>query len=534
MKLKTITGCIVFVKYSLWCYFFILQGKAISFSIDKNKLHKELIYTLTGYILVKMVVMLCDIFQKFMIEYYKNIELKRLWGYYVPKNIYSDNQNRKNDINVLFFDYFPRLFEFEISLVANNITRGCIFALTITAFLYTGFFLGILALSFVFILNYLSKNIFVKKIDDYQKETYHSKIKILNWVDQYFSSYREISKNWQGIANSSWKDDVYKKYFISKRNQIAFYLYRDLLAQVLVELPFLLNTAIVILGVYYGYLSLVQLFVWVGFSQFMINASNAYLENRITRKQLATLTEQATSILQSFSSEVSKNITRGKVSDFLFSEVVMQDGETNRLSLEPGLYHIKGGNGSGKSTLMNIVLGYERRGYDFKNINLSYLIDNISQDHVRVIDRETVIFECFADFNSQICGPATVHREWKETIPRSLNRLLSADLAKEWMRVFLALDVEYTSRKDKIMSSGEKVVLSLMRFFSSWNTEVNVLIIDECDSFLDHEKKKLFIKTVQELAGHMAVYISCHDASLNKLLENFPVFPQLDFINFEK
>lgn len=104
-KLKIITGAMVFIKYFLWCYFFILQGKAIELAIGKNKLAKEVIYTLVGFILVKMIVMLCDVFQKFLVEYYKNIELKHQWGCHLPKDIYSDTQNKKNDINVLFFDY---------------------------------------------------------------------------------------------------------------------------------------------------------------------------------------------------------------------------------------------------------------------------------------------------------------------------------------------------------------------------------------------------------------------------------------------
>lgn len=533
-KLKTITGVIVFVKYSLWCYFFILQGRAIELAIEKNKLQKELIYTLAGFILVKMVVMLCDIFQKFFIEYYKNIELKYQWSYHLPKDIYSENQNKKNDINILFFDYLPKLFEFKVTILQNNVTIFSVFALTIIAFIYTEFLLGILALSLVFFLNYLSKNIFVKKIDDYQKESYHSKITILNWIEQYFSSYREISKNWQGIASASWKNNIYDKYFISKKNEIAFYLYRDLLAQVLVELPFLVNTSIVILGVYYEYLSLTQLFVWVGFSQFMINASNAYLENKITRKQEDTLNEHTVSILQNFSPKTSKVITEGKSCNFLFSEVVMQDGEINKITLEPGLYHIKGGNGSGKSTLMNIILGYERRFYDFKSASLLHLINNINHIKVRVIDRDAVVFDCFKDLNSQICGPTTVHTRWRETISHSLHQLLAIDLAKEWMNIFTNLEIEYNIRKDNNLSSGEKVVLSLMRFFNSWNMDVNLLIIDECDSFLDCEKKNLFINTLNGLAGHMAVFISCHDRLLSRSLNNFLIFPEYDAANFEK
>ncbi|WP_028388640.1 ATP-binding cassette domain-containing protein [Legionella fairfieldensis] len=519
-KLKTITTCIVFVKYLLWCLFFVLQGKAIELAIEKREIPRQIICTLIGYIFVKILVMICDIFQKFLMERYKNVELRQQWNCHMPEYIYSDNQNSKSSINVLFFDYLPRMFELEISLVTNTVIICSVFTLTITAFLYTRFYVGIIALFLIFILNYLSKNIYVKKIDDSQKDTYYSKIKILNWVEQYFFSYREISKNWQGITNSSWKNEVYNKYFISKKAQIVFYFYRDLLAQLLVELPFLLNTSIVILGVYYKYLSLTQLFVWVGFSQFMINASNAYLENKINKKQLMTLNDQTKSILEGFDTKSLDNERHVKIDDFLSHEVIMKDGVINRLSLEPGLYHIKGGNGSGKSTLMNIFLGYERGRYDFKNKNLSSFIAKIEQKNVRVIDRHPIIFEDLTDFNSQICGPIISQVQWKKTVTYSLGQLLDANQANEWMKIFISLEAEYTIRKDKVLSSGEKVLLSFMRFLSSWNNEVNLLIIDECDSFLDQEKKKLFIMTINELACHMAIYISCHETVLSKFLND--------------
>ena len=203
----------------------------------------------------------------------------------------------------------------------------------------------------------------------------------------------------------------------------------------------------------------------------------------------------------------------------------MQDDEVNKLSLEPGLYHIKGGNGSGKSTLMNIILGYERKDYHFKCTNLSNLINTINQSKVRVIDREAVIFDCFTEFTNQVCGPDASYNIWLESAAYSLNRLLTANLAEEWMKVFRDLESQYTDRKDKNLSSGERVVLSLIRFFCSWNMEVNLLIIDECDSFLDYKKKILFINTLKELAQHMAVYISCHDRLLSKSVENFLTDP---------
>ena len=184
-KLKTIISGLILVKYLFWYAFFILQGHVISLAIKKNQIFKHLTYALCLYIVIKMLVMLVDVLQKFLSEYYQNIALKNLWNYYLPKNIYADNQHQKNDINLLFFDYFPKLFELNILVATNKIIICYVLIITSLIFLYTGFFIGLIVLLFVFILNYLSKNMFIKKIFTYQKETYNNKLKILNWIDQY-------------------------------------------------------------------------------------------------------------------------------------------------------------------------------------------------------------------------------------------------------------------------------------------------------------------------------------------------------------
>ncbi|MBA2649878.1 MAG: ATP-binding cassette domain-containing protein [Legionella sp.] len=507
-KLKWLSIGLVFIKYSLWSVFFILQGKAIGIAIDKKDMYKQLVYTLIGYVSVKIIVMICDIMQKFIGEYYKNIELKRQWSVCFPNKLFMDNKGNNNHIHILFLDYLPKLFDFEATLATNYATIFSVITLAIAGFLHTGFFVGMLALLLVFSLNYVSKNIFIKKIDGYHIEINKQKINILNWVDQYFFSYREISKNWPGIEGSSWRDDVYESYYIAKKNQTLFYLYRDLLSQILVEIPFLLNTSIVIICVYYGYLSLTQLFVWIGFSQFMINASNAYAENKIKKAHCNTLHLQSSDILCGFKSENKTNLAGNKSHPL---EITMRDGSKNCLAIEPGIYCIKGANGSGKSTLLNVILGYEREYHLFGNVDCSQLTEIVTQNNIRLIEREAVIFDCLNDFGVQVCGPLHTYGNWMEKISDSTNHLLEPALANEWLGIFKSLEKEYIHRKDKTMSSGEKVILSFMRFLFSWNYNVNLLIIDECDSFLDKEKKYLFTKAINNLSSFMAIYISSHD-----------------------
>ena len=213
-----------------------------------------------------------------------------------------------------------------------------------------------------------------------------------------------------------------------------------------------------------------------------------------------------------------KNIERAEkqlINQSFLSEVTLRDGTKNILSLASGIYPIKGENGSGKSTLMNMILNFDRESHPFENSHFSELVVSIKQENTRVIERDAVVFECLDDFNSQVCGPFNIFNyPWKNKINQSMDQLLEKCLANQWREIFISLESEYISRQSKIMSSGEKVILSMMRFFASWNNKVNLLVIDECDSFLDLNKKTLFIKTIHNLGSHMAIYICTHGSSL--------------------
>jgi ABC-type multidrug transport system ATPase subunit len=197
-----------------------------------------------------------------------------------------------------------------------------------------------------------------------------------------------------------------------------------------------------------------------------------------------------------------------------FTEIFMRDGTKNTVALTPGIYPIKGGNGSGKSTLMNIILAYERKYSIFENSDLAAATFTIKQDNIRIIERDAVVFECLDNFNSQICGPLQMPgARWKEQIKQSIRYLLEPHLVKQWENIFMFLEAAYNNRKDQTLSSGEKVILSFMRFFASWNKQVSLLIIDECDTFLDPPKKRIFREALHNLASHMAIYISSHSGT---------------------
>lgn len=513
-KLRVVVVTFVLLHYSLWALYFVVQGRAIEMAIARHELPHQMIYALIGFVCVKMLVMLCDVFQTFIIKYDMNNEIQSLWNQYAPQAIYRENLSQKTDVILLFFDYLPRIFDTQATLVKNKTTVLYIFTMTLFVFFYTGFIMGVIALLLIFVLSFTTKNFFTHRIDQQQTLINRSKTMVIAWIDQYFAAFREISKNWPKLLQSTWKNDIYQPYYLANQSQTIFYLYRDLLSQILVELPFLVNTSVVILGVYYEYISLAQLFVWVGFSQFMINASNAYLENRVILKQHNSLLIKINDILTAFQSRADSQ-TQPVISTQHAAHVILRDGSTIHLSLKPGIYPIRGENGAGKSTLLNVLMDFEKEHIHFENNHLSALHRSINQHNIRVIEKDVVVFECMSDINRQICGPAyNSTYAWHEPVTTATLYLLGPDLSDQWSVIFHEFAAQYHQRKDKTLSSGEKVILSFLRFLASWHHDVQLLIIDECDSFLDPKKKSLFIQAMHAASKHMAIYLCSHDNSL--------------------
>lgn len=516
------------IKYLAWSAFFIFQGRVIDWAIQRNMSVKALGYALLSFVCIKLLMMLCDLLQKFIPDWYTNLDLKLQWEQYFPNTIYSDNQLYKNELQVLFFDYIPRFYELKVGLIINRTIMICVAAITILSFFYHKLYWGVLILMGIFTLNYLSKYVFVSKLDRCQHAVYEDKMKLYNWISQYFLAYREISKNWQLRCSREWVNSIYSHYFSSKKELSVAVVCRDLLLQVLVELPFLFNTVVVILAVYYQTISITQLFIWIGFSQFMIQASNAYFESKSAQIDLNQLNNRIGHVLQLFQDNIqTKKLMYSTKSSALSMNmpimVSMLDGSVNHLSVEPGVYLIQGANGSGKSTLLNQIMRYERGDFFYKNKGLEHInaIDllkkMIHDKQIRVIDRNSILFDCFEDFSQQICGPKLIKKEsgeslgedWTVLIMRTLQQLVSRDLVDKWMKIFLLLETHFYRRKNREFSSGEKVLISLMRFLSGWHNGVKLLIIDECEAFLDGSKKPLFRKTITEISAFMAVFV-CH------------------------
>lgn len=509
-KIKVILAFLSFTKYLSWCGFFIFQGRAIQQAIDKSIVVKQLVYTLIFFLLTKLVVMASDILGHFFMGYFENKELEKQWKEYFPKKIFKDNENKNNLIYLMYFDYLPDLFHLECSILNNQCTIISVITIVLSLLIHTGFYYGTMALLAIFILSFISKSIFLKKLESYNKEAHDSKEKILSWINQFFRGYREIAFNWFG-QSEQWINSIYFPFYQSKNKLIHTQLKRDILSQFLVEIPFIFNTSAVIIAVYCNYLSITQLFVWIGFSQFVINATHSFLENKVSRTKKETLIEKITEIKEIFKVSEDKYTTIIK-GDEKAIHIKLQDNTINYLSMEPAIYPIQGKNGSGKSTLLNIIMGYERQIKTDNHQKLRHLLYNSATSNIRVIEREPEIFNMLPTFNEQILGPEESKLfSWANLLDQKMSDVLSRHLIDDLNYFFSIIEEKFYKRVNGQLSSGEKILISLLRALTSWNKKISMLVTDECIAFLDPKSRGLLLRCLDELSHVIPIFISSHE-----------------------
>lgn len=526
-KVKIILASLNVLKYSAWCGFFIFQGKAIQQAVDKNVLITQLAQILTWYFVTKLLVMIADLSSKFVVGYFENNEIAAQWRDNFPKKLYQDNENKNNFMYLSYFDYLPNLYNLECTIINNQCTIVSVLLIVVSLLIYTEFYYGVFALVAVFALNFLSKNTSLKKLDYYHQEINENKASTLAWINQYFKAYREISFNWPGQINP-WINSTYNALYASKKNFILAQLLRDVAAQLMVELPFIVNTSIVIVAVYWRYLSITQMFVWIGLSQFVISASNAFLENKANQAKRNALINELDKIALSFKDKNEQILTDEYFANVEVFQVRLQDNTINQLGFKPGIYHIKGSNGSGKTTLLNSIMGYERKVDVHNHIILKQKLTNIAKDNIRVIEREPIIFSSLKTFNEQILGPEYTHSiHWEIVLQKKIKGFLSTHLLNDLSKFFTKVEDKFHDRGNGNFSSGERILISLMRVLTSWDRTVSILVVDECTAFLDAEIRDLFLQCLAELSTKTSVYLSTHEGLNMKKLAKI----DLDVIN---
>ena len=90
--------------------------------------------------------------------------------------------------------------------------------------------------------------------------------------------------------------------------------------------------------------------------------------------------------------------------------------------------------------------------------------------------------------------------------------LLSINLIYELKCFFSTIEEKFSQKMDGGLSSGEKILISILRALTSWNKEITMLVTDECVAFLDFKSKNLLLRCLNELSSIIPIFISSHES----------------------
>lgn len=506
VKLILVVTCVI--KYFLWTGFFILQGRAIEQAVNRVVLINQLLVTLGLFIFIKLLVMFLDIVSKHLVNYFQNIAIENKWRQIFPLKIYRDNEHQNHAFNLLIFDYFPNLYSTECAIFNNVALIASVSVISTALLMYTHFYIGFAALALVFTLNFFNKTIYRKHIEKSHKESHIKKSNLSKWINEYFRSSKEITLNWSSQVED-WSKSQYQPIFRNTQALIKYQFYRDIFGQLFVEIPFLINTSLVILGVFQGYLTISQMFVWVGISQFIISASNAFMENRVNADKKNTIKDKIVEIKRDI---IGEQVGFVSPCDLDTLTVKLLDGSENTLTKHSGLHHISGANGSGKTTLINSIIGYEREIITQYSLPLREFFSNYEMDSFRIIERNSLMFDSLSGFKEQIVGPSySDSKDLYPLIESNMKNIIDSEPFDRLMKIFRSIESQYNAAPEKPLSSGQMVLVSFMRVLASWNDNVRILVVDECSAFLDETIKKEFVDCITKFSKHVAVYLIANE-----------------------
>lgn len=543
--------------------FFVLQGKAIEQCIEKNILFTALIRTLIGFVITKCLVMSADLLKQFVIANLTNREIAGQWQHCFPERLFRDNTEKGDTLCLLYFDYLPNAFRLEMTIIDHHYTILSVGSILMLFLILNQFFLGLMIASILFGFAFISKKFFLKRIAAYYAEVTEQKNQTFRWLLQYLQGWREISLCWKHQL-TGWAKHQYQELYMANQRLAQAQLLRDITTQCFVEIPFVLNTSAMVIGIYFGYLTITQFFVWIGISQFIIQASNAYAEKKTSYQQQQVIFRKIEETLQQFDNqnpsslnyfnylEQGTNVTEKRIIESscrplaksqdntslncdrhlkadqevsisnrgsnLDREIMitLKDGSKSHLSLLPGIYRVEGKNGAGKTTLLNALMGFERIIKLKDYLSLKSFLTETRRENIRLIEREPILFDVFTTFNAQVLGPESMLKEssWQQIFENKMQPYLRPEERRCLLKQFRYLDKQFCLRFPKTFSSGEKVLISLMRVLLSWDEKVVVLLVDECTAFLDHPTRALFMKIIAQLSQHVAIYLTTHETNI--------------------
>ncbi len=501
--------------YIFGVLYFFSQGNLVNDILNKNI--NKLNATIILVVFYRIFMLLSDVFLQNLKEYFAVLYYKKQMLNFYPEKIFKDFKDKSAYIFDTLSSSLNSLYMHNIDIMIHRV------AFIVAIFLYlfilynSQFIIGGISILIICLIMYFFRNLYNEKIELSFECVAEKKKQLLIWNQEYFDSYREIFTIWSNhIQGNKWFYEILNGYLKSRLNNIKLLLIKNLLSQLIVEMPFIILICSIFLGVYYEKLTITEAFLWIGASQFILAVSQNIAKNQLLKKYVLDCKNRIDGVREMIADK-KDDVIDISIDSHKEISFTLQKNHTVILRNYPGIYYITGDNGIGKTTLLDTILGYCRDPY-YKTFSMNSLKMGLTESAIRIITTEAIAFSVFPTLNEQIIGIIGSNKFSSTSvecrIALNLADYLSTPLIQQWVKRLQQLRLKFDNISGYQLSLGERVMLSCLRNWFYWDNEVKLLLIDECDACLDAHNKALFHESLSELRQFIAIFIISHTASL--------------------
>lgn len=479
------------------------QGQALQAIVSKNS--QAVFSAALIYAFLHLFYLNLGIVSSYFKALAKIIYFQEDWLKHYPKNVFRRDWGKGGVFFNALFHNAPATYEMGLNLISQLATIATVLIIYLFKIYQDKFYLGLTFLPLLSVMAYWGGGAKQSEVEKSTEKSSYLRQRLMVWCEEFFRAQREIGHNWKNTTVSYNQIGEETALGLEEKNEVG--AFKRFLNVLLIDLPYVLCVATILFFAGRNSLTLPDAVVWIGLIEYLVQANNALANCKmlwVERKKMQQMLSSDLAFLHKKNALFTENVV-----DKVEHSFELPGKGPVILGKKAGLYRVQGKNGSGKSTLLDTVTGRGDEAFDWPKEAISDLIF-FSQGKTRTIDPRAIVFSAFDCFWQQIFG---VQKGRVEEMGERLFEMFPAPLATSWMELALTLNDKWNERKmpaSERLSSGEKVLLSALRAFGSWDKEVKLLVCDEGSSFLDKENKELLEQTLTFLAQKVAIYVVSH------------------------
>jgi len=202
------------------------------------------------------------------------------WSHKYPGRINRDQTLLSDQYFLSLYERVPQLVDLKMDSTVQLLTATVIATAFISKTIMDQFWAGLSFLPALMILSWVGNRFLATAYQEGMTKVSEEKLRLIKWLRSYFRGEREARFNWQTISNDQshreWHQDHGAKIVKTLRTHARTALHRDFVGSICADWPYILGLAVTILAASRGRLSIADLVIWMGLTDYLIIAVNSF------------------------------------------------------------------------------------------------------------------------------------------------------------------------------------------------------------------------------------------------------------------